>query len=81
MLVNAVRMRLELLLMEVGDFGGGVGVLLRDRDSFGAETSAKGQGLMASSRNVVATGKLDKLFVLFYIIQEVSHKASQLPLL
>jgi len=47
-LVNAVRMRFELLLMELGDFGGGVGVLLRDEDSLGVETSEeKGQRLMA----------------------------------
>lgn len=46
--MNAVRMRFELLLMELGDFGGGVGVLLRDGDSLGVETSEeKGQGLMA----------------------------------
>lgn len=48
-------MRFELLLMEPGDLGGGVGVLLRDGDSLGAETSdEKGQGLMASLRNRVA---------------------------
>lgn len=46
--MNAVRMRFELLLMELGDFGGGVGVLLRDEDSLGVETSEeKGQRLMA----------------------------------
>jgi len=34
--------------MELGDFGGGVGVLLRDEDSLGVETSKeKGQRLMA----------------------------------
>lgn len=45
MLVNAVRIRFELL--EPGDFGGGVGVLLRDGDSLDAETSkGKGHGLM-----------------------------------
>lgn len=38
-LVKAVRILLELLLMEFGDFGGGVGVLLREGDSHGAETS------------------------------------------
>lgn len=39
MLVNAVLMRFELFEMEFGDFGGGVGVLLRDGDSLDAETS------------------------------------------
>jgi len=34
--------------MELGDFGGGVGVLLRDEDSLGVETSEeKGQRLIA----------------------------------
>lgn len=38
-LVNAVRILFELL-MEFGDLGGGVGVLLREGDaSLGAETS------------------------------------------
>lgn len=32
-LVNAVRMRFELLLIEPGDSGGGVGVLLGGGDS------------------------------------------------
>lgn len=55
-LVNAVRMRFELLLMELGDFGGGVGVLLRDGDSLGVETSEeKGQRLMALLREIVIT--------------------------
>lgn len=50
--MNAVRMRFELLLMELGDFGGGVGVLLRDGDSLRVETSKeKGQGLMALLRD------------------------------
>lgn len=52
--MNAVRMRFELLLMELGDFGGGVGVLLRDGDSLGVETSEqKGQRLMALLREVL----------------------------
>lgn len=71
-LVNAVRIRFELLLMETGDFGGGVGVLLRDGDSLGAETSAKGQKLMASSRDVVAMGEFDELLAVYYVIQEAS---------
>jgi len=72
-LVNAVRMRFELLLMEPGDFGGGVGVLLRDGDSLGAETSeGKGQGLMASLRDHRATGeRLDGFDVRFYTIRPV----------
>ena len=40
--------------MELGDFGGGVGVLLRDGDSLGVETSGeKGQRLIALLREVV----------------------------
>jgi len=72
-LVNAVRMRFELLLMEPGDFGGGVGVLLRDGDSLGAETSdGKGQGLMASLRDRRPTGeRLDGFDVHFYAIRPV----------
>lgn len=31
--------------MELGDFGGGVGVLLRDGDSLGAEISEKRSGV------------------------------------
>jgi len=39
--------------MELGDFGGGVGVLLRDGDSLGAEISEKRSGV-----NGVATRSL-----------------------
>lgn len=62
-------MRFELLLMEPGDFGGGVGVLLRDGDSLGAETSdGKGQGLMASLYEIVARWKrLDVFDARFYV--------------
>lgn len=37
--------------MELGDFGGGVGVLLRDGDSLGAEISEKRSGVKALLRD------------------------------
>lgn len=40
-LVKAVRILLELLDIEPGDLGGGVGVLFRDSDSFEVDSSAK----------------------------------------
>lgn len=60
-------MRFELL-EPGGDFGGGVGVLLRDGDSLGAETSEdKGHGLMVLLRRK----KHDKFESRFYPIQFV----------
>lgn len=45
--------------MELGDFGGGVGVLLRDGDSLGVETSEeKGQRLMALREIVITIGEI-----------------------
>lgn len=54
-LVNAVRILFELLLMELGDLGGGVGVLLRDGDSPAAETSAQIIKLVVRSKKIRST--------------------------
>lgn len=62
-LVNAVRILFELLLMELGDLGGGVGVLLRDGDSPAAETSEQKNKIGGENFSFVPlANKLEKRF-------------------
>lgn len=55
--------------MELGDFGGGVGVLLRDGDSLGAEMSEKRSEVNGvATRSLLRWRELNKFSACFYVI-------------